>query len=179
MDSMKLFKIILPAIICLFFSLYIEDLDLYPMFFAIIIGLLNFNKAQNILYVFLYIFLSYCSYLAGIITFIGLNEIFDYILINKSDIISIIISVFVIAPIFLVFSSIFIFKIRANIGFTFTITISFIVFLVIYYLLTNKVGDNFLNNNFIVLNVKKMWLIIMALLVQLIINQRELVNKNN
>lgn len=178
MEKYKLIlRVIIPAILCAI-VIYITNIPLEysTLSFGLIIGLVNWNfhKYKPWLGILLSILLSFVSFTLAYLSFATTKAIFDSMNIDSESVLSTTVSINVIAPLLLFLSYTFIFKIpktRLTV-----IVIMFSLFILVfksylhYYI--DSISIDF--QNYKVLKSYAIWQVVMALAIQLLVNQRKI-----
>ena len=170
-----LLKIFLPPIFCaLIISTVSMSLEYYPLSFGIIIGLSNWDryKIHPLLGVLFCLILSYLAFFGGYFSIYITNIVFQsYGELGK--ILSLLTSTTVIAPVLIIVLFKFIFRINKT-SFTWVVILISIIFLTLQFYIALTYGDKATSIDLIdnkILHPFTMWQIVIALAIQLIINQ--------
>jgi len=184
-NILLMFRIIITPILCVLYIYFIiDDLFYYPLSFGLVIGLINwkFHKYKPFLGVFFSVLVSYASFFIAYFSIIITGEVVGSILDINGDeskgVIAFIISPFIIAPMLVFLSYMFVFNIPKT-----KLTMYVVLFSVIFLVLQSYFFFYYVDSYSIdlsghkILNPYTIWQIIMALAIQLIINQKLYVEK--
>ena len=176
-NASLIFRVIAPPVVCVLCLVYfVRDFTYYPLVFGLVIGLTNWGyfKYKQILGLVLCLILSYVTFFTGYFSLALTTVIFDF-LGDLGNIIALIISAFIIAPLLVFFAFKFVFKFAKTRFTNLIVTISvFLLALQSYFMLNvgDSISDDLIDNKFF--NPFTTWQIIMALAIQTIIYQNEL-----
>lgn len=183
MENFKpILRILFPSIIC-FVIIYITNMsiDYYPLSFGLVIGFTNLglHKYKALLGILLSVIVSYASFFIAYFSFAITGNIFNFIVSGDlGNILGLNVSTNIIAPL-LVF---LLYRIVFNIPktkLTIIVVLSSVVFLVLqscfFYYMNSTQIDSFMGK---ILNLYTIWQVIMALALQIIINQKIVEPKN-
>ncbi|GEM_PF-2797478 len=175
MEKYKLvFKVILPSILCAIL-IYITNIPLEysTLSFGLIIGLVNWNlhKYKPLLGTLLSVFVSFVSFTISYLSFVATKAIFDSVNLDSESVLSTMVSINVIAPLLLLFSYSFVFKIPKTRLTTLVIIFSLIILVSQSYLhyYIDLLSIDF--PNYKILKPYILWQMVMALTIQLLVNQ--------
>jgi len=181
---MKKYKLIsnitLPSILCAI-VIYITNIPLEysTLTFGLIIGLANwgFHKYKPIIGVLLSMLVSFVSFLLAYLSFAATKAIFNLLNVDSDSVLSTTLSINIIAPLLLFLSYTFVFKIPKTRLTTFIVILSLVLLVFQSYLhyYFDSLSIDF--QYYKILKIHTIWQIIMALAIQLLVNQSK-INKS-
>lgn len=172
--NILLFKILSPIAICLLYLLMFKNIDYYPLFLGLIIGVFNKGRFKvNFLFgCVLSVLFSYISIFGGVLSFFGtlelikvIENIFSIIGEDMSYKIAYVLSISIISPLLFIYLFKFLFNYSKK--YNFILVISLGILMIIEILLfenIEKVGDSSI---VFFVNPNSAWQIIVLLIVQL------------
>lgn len=174
-NKLVLLNILLPPIICLtIITIAKIGIDYYPLSFGLIIGIVNWRHYRCSPYLGIIISL-FVSYLAFFIAYASLPlfvEFFKLFNISNREVLPIVLSSFIIAPIlvFMFYKYVFLFKKNKRTTFIILCSITLLVIIFCTHVWYHKLTMFKYEFNE-ALNPYTLWQVIMALSIQIIINQ--------
>lgn len=180
-------NVIIPPLACILSIIFFDKLFYYlPLIFGLVIGISNWklHKYKPYLGVFLSVLVLYIAYSLTILSFSIYEPIWNFLkeninyIISKEDVskVGFILSPFIIAPLLVFYAYRFVFNIPKT-KITFWVIATFTIFLALQsYILFNK-SDYFSTQfkDYKLFNPYVVWQPIMALGLQLILYQKELI----